>query len=210
MSWEQVGNIRGPEARPGDVAGAPVISVFGRIGAIVATAGDYDAAKVTNAISSLGSYSDPAWLTTLAWYKITGAPAFEQALTFQHSLTRTSNTINLVGDVASPAVSSYYGTNAGGTRGWYALPAAGGVTSFNTRTGAVVPLVGDYSTFYQPLDADLTAIAGLATTPYGRGLLPASRWCWCSQLHRRWHVEFRWRIRFIEWQANHFEWLWHH
>lgn len=56
-----------------------------------------------------------------------------------------------------------------------------GVSSFNSRTGAVVPVVGDYSAFfttpaqvaaaYQPLDSDLTAIAALSTTAYGRAFL---------------------------------------
>ena len=32
------------------------------------------AAQVVNAVSTLGSYADPAWITSLAWSKITGAP----------------------------------------------------------------------------------------------------------------------------------------
>jgi hypothetical protein len=52
-----------------------VASVFGRTGAVVATAGDYTAALVTNSVSTLGSYADPAWITSLAYAKITGAPA---------------------------------------------------------------------------------------------------------------------------------------
>lgn len=35
------------------------------------------------------------------------------------------------------------------------------VVSFNGRVGDVLPLVGDYAAFYQPLDATLTAFAGL-------------------------------------------------
>ena len=58
-------------------AAAPggVTSVFTRTGAVVAAAGDYTAAQVTNAVSTLGAYADPAWITALAWAKITGAPA---------------------------------------------------------------------------------------------------------------------------------------
>jgi hypothetical protein len=51
------------------------------------------------------------------------------------------------------------------------LTAGASVVSFNGRGGVVVPLVGDYSAFFQPLDADLTALAALPTTAYGRGLL---------------------------------------
>lgn len=56
-----------------------------------------------------------------------------------------------------------------------------GVDSFNGRTGAVTPQQADYDSFfltpaegnatYQPLDSDLTAIAALSTTAYGRALL---------------------------------------
>lgn len=33
------------------------------------------AAQVTNAVSTAGSYSDPAWITSLGWSKIAGAPS---------------------------------------------------------------------------------------------------------------------------------------
>ena len=55
---------------------APVTTVFGRTGAVVATTGDYAASQVTNALDSTASYSNPTWLTGLAWSKITGAPTF--------------------------------------------------------------------------------------------------------------------------------------
>jgi len=41
---------------------------------------------------------------------------------------------------------------------------AGGITTFNARAGAVVPLTGDYSAFYQPLDGDLTSLAAASGT----------------------------------------------
>lgn len=45
--------------------------------------------------------------------------------------------------------------------------AAGGVTSFNSRTGAVVPLVGDYSSFYYPLSSNPAGyLISSALTPY--------------------------------------------
>lgn len=56
-------------------ASAPVTSVFGRTGAINATVGDYSAAQITNAVSTANTYSDPAWLTGLAWSKVIGAPS---------------------------------------------------------------------------------------------------------------------------------------
>ena len=51
-----------------------VTSVFTRTGAVVAATGDYTAAQVTNAVSTIGSYADPSWITSLAYAKITGAP----------------------------------------------------------------------------------------------------------------------------------------
>lgn len=66
----------------------------------------------------------------------------------QHSLAgggdlSSNRTLALVGDVASPGASKYYGTNASGTRGWYDLPSGGGGTvigafksTFTTRVSS--------------------------------------------------------------------------
>src|SRR6187399_2158606 len=53
---------------------APVTSVFTRIGDVVAVAGDYSAAMVTNAVSTLGSYPNPTWIPSYAYSKLTGVP----------------------------------------------------------------------------------------------------------------------------------------
>ena len=47
-----------------------------------------DAASVT------GSYSNPAWITALAYAKITGVPSFEAPLTFSAPLVRSANAIS--------------------------------------------------------------------------------------------------------------------
>src|SRR5262245_55508983 len=65
----------------------PVTSVFGRTGAIVAQTGDYTFAQIGSKPTTLAgygitdpvvltssSYADPAWITSLAWSKITGKP----------------------------------------------------------------------------------------------------------------------------------------
>ena len=57
------------------IPGNTVSNVFGRQGAIVAQAGDYAAAQVTNAVSMIGSYADPGWITSLAYSKLTGVPS---------------------------------------------------------------------------------------------------------------------------------------
>lgn len=50
-----------------------------RSGAVVPTSGDYTAAQVTNAVSTISSYADPSWLTSLNWSKVAStAPTFVQ------------------------------------------------------------------------------------------------------------------------------------
>ncbi len=47
------------------------------------------------------------------------------SLTFSDSLVNNSGTVTLVNDSASPGNSKYYGTNSGGTLGYYSIPASG-------------------------------------------------------------------------------------
>ena len=127
---------------PGPTGGA-VSSVFGRTGAVVAVAGDYTAALVTNAVDQSQSYSNPPWISSLPWSKISGAPAI---------LTDPTTT---KGDliVGTPAARLAVGPNgyvltADSTQTLgvkWAAAAAGGVTSVFTRTGAVVAVSGDYT-----------------------------------------------------------------
>lgn len=70
------------------------------------------------------------WTGTLADGRIASASTWnakESALTFQYSLSRSTNTINLVNDSASPGNSYYYGTNSSGTKGFFVLPSGGGM-----------------------------------------------------------------------------------
>lgn len=50
-------------------------------------------------------------------------------------------------------------------------PIGSGVTSFNTRTGTVIPLIGDYSSFYAPISGSINYIpnnqTGTASVGYG-------------------------------------------
>jgi hypothetical protein len=47
--------------------------------------------------------------------------AFEVPLTAANSVRRTTNTLDLQGDAASPGNNSHYMTNSAGTKGWYTL-----------------------------------------------------------------------------------------
>jgi hypothetical protein len=136
---------------------APVTSVFTRTGAIVATEADYQSFYPR---ISFG-YVDPSWITSLAWSKITGAPAFVTSAEPPLGNPPTDDDV-LVSTIA-------------GVRSWRA-----DVKSWAGRTGVVTPQSNDYTfaqigskpttlagygiTDAQPLDADLTSIAGLAGT----------------------------------------------
>jgi hypothetical protein len=127
------------------IPSAPVTSVFGRTGAVVATTGDYTAAQVTNAVSTIGSYADPTWLTSLSWPKITGAPPiYADPLTTKGDLvvrSATATTRLLVG--ADGLVLTADSTQVLGVK-WAVIPSAP-VTSVFGRTGAVVATAGDYT-----------------------------------------------------------------
>jgi len=134
------------------VPSGAVMSVFGRAGVVVAASGDYTAAQVTNAVSVLGSYPDPAWITSLAYSKITGVPAAGVGSVFG----RTGAVVAVAGDYTAALV-----TNAVSTLGSYAdppwitslayskitgVPAGGGtVSSVFGRVGDVVATAGDYT-----------------------------------------------------------------
>ena len=91
-----------------------VSSVFTRTGAVVAVTGDYTAAQVTNAVDQTGSYTNPAWITSLPWSKITGAPATGVSSVF----TRTGAVVAATGDYTAAQV-----TNAVDQTGSYTNPA---------------------------------------------------------------------------------------
>jgi hypothetical protein len=55
---------------PGGGGGGAVNSVFGRSGDVVALSGDYSSFYPL----LTGSYSNPAWITSLGWSKLTGTP----------------------------------------------------------------------------------------------------------------------------------------
>ncbi len=57
----------------------------------------------TNILQSTGSYSNPTWITGLAWAKLTGVPSFEVPLTFSAPLSRSTNTISCLAASASQA-----------------------------------------------------------------------------------------------------------
>lgn len=142
-------------------SGALVSSVFGRTGIILAQVGDYDQfyslLAHTHAFASL-----TAKPTSLAGYGITDAQPLDTDLTAIAALATTPFGRGSLVQADAAAFRAYIGAGSGG----------GAVDSVFTRTGAVTAQVGDYAAFYQPLDSDLSSIAALATTSFGRGFLP--------------------------------------
>lgn len=65
------------------ITGAPtsVISFNSRSGIVNPANGDYTASQITNAVDSTITYTNPVWIGSLAWSKISGAPVFLTALT---------------------------------------------------------------------------------------------------------------------------------
>lgn len=104
LDWSKILN-----APPGYSA---VTSIFGRTGDVVGATGDYYAAQIQNAVDATQTYDDPAWLNTLAWAKITGAPDF--ATLYEPAL-------------GNPAADGYVLTStAAGVRSWQeSLPGGG-------------------------------------------------------------------------------------
>ena len=86
--------------------GGAVASVFGRTGTVVAQAGDYQAAQVTNAVSTLGSYADPSWITSLAWAKITGAPPLGVQTPWASNIDAAGFNLNNLNQINGTASSS--------------------------------------------------------------------------------------------------------
>lgn len=97
---------------------------------------NYSGSGVINATHFLGITSVDAaefsflnGVTSLIQTQLDLRALASRLISTQYSLTgggslTADRTLNLVGDVLSPAASQYYGTNGASTRGWYNLPAA--------------------------------------------------------------------------------------
>lgn len=158
-------------------------------------------------VSLSGSYGDPAWLTALAWSKLTGTPntlsgygitdaqPLDADLTSIAALATTNfgrslltqadaaatRTLLVLGGSATLNVGSTSGTVAAGndtrlvnavqTTGTYADPTWLTGLAWTKLSGKPTTISGYGITDAQPLDGDLSALAALVTSSYGRGLL---------------------------------------
>jgi len=147
-------------------AAIPVTSVFTRTGAVVAQTGDYNAAQVTNAVSSASTYADPTWLTSLAWTKITGAPATVPPTRQVIAGTGLTGGGALSADVTLTAVGM--GASGGSHRaGMVPDPGAtSGTTKFlrEDATWTTVPAVASYQTpWLSNIDGGGFALSGVSS-----------------------------------------------
>lgn len=134
---------------------APVTTVFGRSGAVVATAGDYAASQVTNAVDSTASYSNPIWLTGLDWSKISSAPSF---------LTG-NQTITLSGDASGSGATSIAATITG-LNGVSLAGLGTGILKNTTGTGAPsIAVAADFPTLNQSTTGNAATATALAANP---------------------------------------------
>jgi hypothetical protein len=85
---------------------APVTSVFTRIGDVVAQTGDYTAAMVTNAVSTLGSYPNPTWIPSYAYSKLTGVPSSFPPAAHVHAAADTTTGVFAVARLGTGTPSS--------------------------------------------------------------------------------------------------------
>ena len=140
--------INGVAVTTGGGGAGAVSSVFGRTGDVVATVNDYTFAQIG---------SKP---TTLAGYGITDAQPLDSDLTAIAALSTTSFGRGTLALADGPAFRTYIGAGTSNFDG-----------TFSSLTGKPTTLAGYGITDAQSLDSDLTAIAGLTTTSFGRGSL---------------------------------------
>lgn len=78
-------------------------------------------------------------------------------LNFINSLSKSGANVSLVNDSATPGNSKYYGTDSGGTKGFFTLPSGG-------TWGSITGTLSDQTDLQTALDAKLNGPIGGATT----------------------------------------------
>ena len=137
-----------------------VTSVFGRSGVVTAQSGDYAANQISGLAPSATTDTTNAVNISTGTLNILRLPAFVGDVTSSAGTnTLTLNTVNASPGTCGDAthVSSVTVNGKGLVTGCTSILIGSGVTSFNTRVGAVVPTTGDYSA------SQITGLAPSAT-----------------------------------------------
>lgn len=126
-----------------------------------------NADAVTNGVYTTGSYSNPTWIVSLAGSKISGAVTTATNLAGGgiHEIAYQTGS-GTTGFIASPSTANTFLEWDGSTFTW-STSAGGGVTSFNTRTGAVTLTSSDVTGAlgYTPASSASAVVGVGATAP---------------------------------------------
>jgi len=122
-----------------------VVSVFGRGGPVTAQAGDYTAAQVTNAVSVLGSYPDPSWITSFGWSKLIGVPATFAPAPHTHDAGAIVSGVLATARLGTGVADASVYLRGDGTWAAAGTGGGGGVVSVFGRAGNVIAQAGDYT-----------------------------------------------------------------
>jgi len=109
-------------------------------------------------VALAGSYANPTWITSLAWSKLTSVPS---------SFTPSAHTLDSHSNVTITSNSNGEILKWNGSAWINNTLAEAGIQATLSGTGFVKSTAGTISydtSTYQPLDADLTAIAGITST----------------------------------------------
>jgi hypothetical protein len=145
-----------------------------------------------DSVSTSGSYSNPAWITSLAWSKLTGVPSTFEPSAHVHSWSEITtgkpttlsgygisdaqpldSDLTAIAALSTTAFGRSVLTQADGPAIRTLIGA--GTSSFDGTFAALsskpTTLSGYGISDAQPLDSDLTEIAALSTTAFGRSVL---------------------------------------
>lgn len=87
---------------------------------------------------------------------------FIDSVIVQYSIQGNGNgtPLQLVGDAASPGATKYYGTNGGGSKGWYTLPSSG--TGSVTSIATISPILGGTITTTGTISLDTSIVHSIS------------------------------------------------
>jgi len=109
---------------------------------------------------------------SLPYSQVTGTPT---PLVFADSLVNTSGTVTLVNDTATPAASSYYGTNASSVLGYYSLPTSANPIQLAQISTPANPPTGSNDLYFKPTGST-SSVASSPTETNSAGMGTPTDW----------------------------------
>ncbi len=144
----------------------PVVSIFGRTGnAVVAKTGDYLASQVTNAVDQTQSYTNPTWLASLAWAKLSGTPNIYSSVLSGGTSVTARGALNFTGPISvadDPAKGSSDVSIAQATAATSGYLASGDWSTFSGKASAGACPAGQFQSADNASGGPLCAQVSLA------------------------------------------------